>query len=120
MHSSISKWLSSNTIEGGDITEGGCLDDNVRHCMTKLSHIHCTTNQKSTQRIFNLGEENWRVKNIGLPSLDEIYKGKYASKEEVLRKFNLNLKNPLIIFTQHTVASELPNLNNNIDISISL
>ena len=102
-------------IEGGDITEGGCLDDNVRHCMTKLSHIHCTTNQKSTQRIFKLGEENWRVKNIGLPSLDEIYKGKYASKEEVLTKFNLNLNYPLIIFTQHTVASELPNLNNHIE-----
>ena len=27
-------------IEGGDITEGGALDDSVRHAMTKLAHLH--------------------------------------------------------------------------------
>ena len=27
-------------IEGGDKTEGGTLDDSVRHAMTKISHIH--------------------------------------------------------------------------------
>ena len=26
-------------IEGGDLTEGGALDDSVRHAMTKLAHI---------------------------------------------------------------------------------
>ena len=26
-------------IEGGDITEGGALDDSIRHAMTKLSHF---------------------------------------------------------------------------------
>ena len=26
--------------EGGDITEGGALDDNIRHAITKISHIH--------------------------------------------------------------------------------
>ena len=38
-------------IEGGDITEGGALDDNVRHAMTKLSHFHCVTNQRAYDRI---------------------------------------------------------------------
>ena len=27
-------------VEGGDITEGGALDDSVRHSMSKLSHLH--------------------------------------------------------------------------------
>ena len=27
-------------IEGGDVTSGGTLDDNVRHALTKLSHLH--------------------------------------------------------------------------------
>ena len=26
--------------EGGDITEGGALDDNIRHAITKLLHLH--------------------------------------------------------------------------------
>ena len=34
-------------IEGGDLTEGGALDDSVRHAMTKLSHIHMTTNAQA-------------------------------------------------------------------------
>ena len=27
-------------IEGGDLTEGGALDDSVRHAITKLAHLH--------------------------------------------------------------------------------
>ena len=30
--------------EGGDVTEGGALDDNIRHAITKLSNIHLTSN----------------------------------------------------------------------------
>ena len=51
-------------IEGGDITEGGALDDSVRHAMTKLSHFHFTTNFQATNRILSMGEEKWRVKQL--------------------------------------------------------
>ena len=52
-------------LEGGDITEGGVFDDNIRHAMTKLSHFHFTSNQEAKKRILLMGEEEWRVKNIG-------------------------------------------------------
>ena len=52
-------------IEGGDITEGGALDDSIRHAMTKLSHFHFTTNKFATKRILAMGEESWRVKTVG-------------------------------------------------------
>ena len=39
-------------IEGGDKTEGGTLDDSARHAMTKISHIHITTNEDAKKRIF--------------------------------------------------------------------
>ncbi len=105
-------------IEGGDITEGGCLDDNVRHAITKLSHLHCTTTEESRKRVIVLGEENWRVKNIGLPSLDDIYKENYATPKEIIKKFDLDLSRPIIVFTQHTVSSELGELNEHIKHSI--
>ena len=50
-------------IEGGDLTQGGALDDSVRHSMTKLSHIHFTSNQNASQRLIKLGEEKWRIFN---------------------------------------------------------
>ena len=43
--------IPSAHIEGGDITEGGALDDSVRHAMTKLSHLHFTTNQQNTLEV---------------------------------------------------------------------
>ena len=51
--------------EGGDITEGGALDDNLRHAITKLSNIHLTSNKFSLSRIIKMGEENWRCLNVG-------------------------------------------------------
>ena len=105
-------------IEGGDITEGGCLDDNVRHAITKLSHLHCTTNEESSRRVISLGEEKWRVKNIGLPSLDDIYKQNYAKPNEIIKQFSIDLSKPIILFTQHTVSSELHQLEEHLEQSI--
>lgn len=59
-------------IEGGDLTEGGALDDSVRHAMTKLSHLHFTTNQQAANRILAMGEEAWRVHTVGFPAIDVI------------------------------------------------
>ena len=41
-------------LEGGDVTEGGTFDDNVRHAITKLSHFHFTTNEMAKNRILEL------------------------------------------------------------------
>ncbi len=93
-------------VEGGDITEGGALDDNVRHAMTKLSHFHLTTNDEATKRIIAMGEEKWRVKTIGYPSVDLIKEKNYASEKEVMKKFNLDYNDKIVIFTQHSVTTE--------------
>lgn len=93
-------------IEGGDLTEGGALDDSVRHAMTKLSHIHFTTNQEATNRLLAMGEEPWRVHTAGFPAIDMISEGNYATEEEILVSLNLNLSEPIILFTQHSVTTE--------------
>jgi len=93
-------------IEGGDLTEGGALDDSVRHAMTKLAHLHFTTNQQATNRILAMGEESWRVHTVGFPAIDLISEGRFASAEEVAEKLGLDLSRPVILFTQHSVSTE--------------
>ncbi|MDR3639813.1 MAG: UDP-N-acetylglucosamine 2-epimerase [Humidesulfovibrio sp.] len=93
-------------IEGGDITEGGALDDSVRHAMTKLAHLHFTTNEEAAERVRKLGEEPWRVFNVGFPALDLIAQGNYASPEELAERYGLDPKRPVVIFTQHSVTTE--------------
>ena len=92
-------------IEGGDITEGGALDDSVRHAMTKLAHIHFTTNQQATNRIINMGEEPWRVHTVGFPMIDLLNAGEYQSEKKVLKLYKLDPLKPIIVFTQHSVAT---------------
>ncbi len=93
-------------VEGGDLTEGGALDDSVRHAMTKLAHLHFTTNQQATNRILAMGEESWRVHTVGFPAIDLISEGRYASSDEVVDKLCLDLSRPLVLFTQHSVTTE--------------
>jgi UDP-N-acetylglucosamine 2-epimerase (non-hydrolysing)/GDP/UDP-N,N'-diacetylbacillosamine 2-epimerase (hydrolysing) len=93
-------------IEGGDITEGGALDDSVRHAMTKLAHLHFTTNQQATNRVLAMGEESWRVHTVGFPAIDLIQDGNFASPEQVCEKLSLDLSRPVVLLTQHSVTTE--------------
>lgn len=93
-------------IEGGDLTEGGALDDSVRHAMTKLSHLHFTTNQQASNRILAMGEEAWRVHTVGFPAIDLISEGNYARPNEVIERLGIDLDRPIVLFTQHSVTTE--------------
>jgi len=93
-------------IEGGDLTEGGALDDSVRHAMTKLSHLHFTTNAQATNRILAMGEESWRVHTVGFPAIDLIADGYFANAEELVSRFNIDVERPIVVFTQHSVTTE--------------
>lgn len=93
-------------VEGGDLTEGGALDDSVRHAMTKLSHLHFTTNEQATNRILAMGEEPWRVHTVGFPAIDLISEGRFAGPAEIHEKLGLDVSRPIILFTQHSVTTE--------------
>lgn len=98
--------IATAHIEGGDLTEGGALDDSVRHAMTKLSHLHFTTNEEAADRVKKLGEEPWRVFNVGFPAIDLIAEGKFASPAELKDKYKIDPEKPVFVFTQHSVTTE--------------
>jgi UDP-hydrolysing UDP-N-acetyl-D-glucosamine 2-epimerase len=94
-------------VEGGDITEGGALDDSVRHAMSKLAHLHFTTNQQASNRVLGMGEEEWRVMTVGFPAIDLIARGLFAMPDEVDRRLGLDPARPVVLFTQHSVTTEI-------------
>tara|TARA_B100001093_G_C26772521_1_gene990858 strand:- start:111 stop:1337 length:1227 start_codon:yes stop_codon:yes gene_type:complete len=98
--------INTAHIEGGDLTEGGALDDSIRHAMTKLAHIHFTTNHQATKRIILMGEESWRVKTVGFPALDLINAGDYSKLNELKESLKINFNKPTILFTQHSITTE--------------
>ena len=101
----ISSYLRKIPIihyEGGDVTEGGALDDNIRHAITKISNIHLTSNEESLQRILKMGEEKWRCSNVGYSQLYTMQKKKFDLKK-IENFFLLDSEKPVILFTFHPV-----------------
>lgn len=92
-------------IHGGEITRGA-MDDNFRHAVTKLAHLHFTSCEQYRQRVIQLGEQPQCVWNVGamgvenalsLPLLDE------AAVREYLR---LEAGRPYFLCTFHPVTLE--------------
>jgi len=93
-------------ISGGDLSLGGHFDDSVRHSITKLSHLHFATNDDSYKRILSLGEEPWRVFNVGSTAIDNILSSDCLAPKEIANEFNVDLAKPIIVFTQHPITTE--------------
>lgn len=74
--------------------------------MTKLAHLHFTTNQQATNRILAMGEESWRIHTVGFPAIDLISEGNFAQADEVQDRLGLDLSRPVALFTQHSVTTE--------------
>jgi len=90
-------------IFGGDITQGG-IDEPVRHAITKLSNIHLTSNKESANRVLKMGEEPWRVYNVGSPVLDLICQKRFTPADKIQKKFHLDLDKPILLLLQHSVT----------------
>ena len=56
---------------GGEITEGA-VDEQIRHAITKMSHIHFTASDVNSEIVKQMGEEPWRVKNFGYPVIEKV------------------------------------------------
>ncbi len=88
---------------GGDVTQGG-TDESTRHAISKIANIHLTSNKQSYENIKKIGEENWRVFNVGLSSLDLFKKNFFKSKQYLEKKYKIDLSKPLILLIQHSVT----------------
>lgn len=97
-------------IQAGDLS--GHIDGSARHAITKLAHIHFPSCQDSADRVIKMGEETWRVFNVGAPQLDDMVRGTRASQDEVLATLNLDSTQPIIVVIQHPVLAEYDQAEN--------
>lgn len=89
---------------GGDVTEGA-VDESTRHAISKMSHLHFTSNPGSTRRLMQLGEDPARIHTIGSTGLDAIKRLKLMDGETVGREVGMALgpRNMLVTFHPETV-----------------
>ena len=91
---------------GGAVTEGSS-DELVRHAITKMSHLHFVATGDYKKRVVQLGEESWRVKKIGVLSLQKINKFKFSNKEKLSNHLYFDFHPPYAVMTYHPATHEL-------------
>ena len=69
-------------IHGGEVTEGA-FDESLRHSITKMSHIHFTSNKQHKLRVEQLGENPKNVFDVGSPGVEFIKSMQLLSKEKI-------------------------------------
>lgn len=100
---------------GGESTEGA-IDEQIRHAITKLSHIHFTQTEYYKQQIIKMGEEKWRVNNIGFIGFENIKRMKLLSREELEMELQIPLGKKIFVVTYHPVTLENDKTEEQIDI----
>ncbi len=93
-------------IGGGDLTEGA-FDDAIRHSITKMAHLHFTTNEQSSAHVRQMGEDPRHVHNFGSPGLDCIAKMKFLDRDALAQELDFAFRKRNILVTYHpeTLAS---------------
>ena len=100
-------------IQGGEVT--GSIDESIRHALTKLSHLHFVSTEKSRERVIKMGENPATVFNIGCPGTDLLLRNQRMSRRDTLSWLNknmiksnntLNTDMPYLFIIQHPVTTE--------------
>ncbi len=92
-------------IHGGEITEGS-WDDSIRHCISKMAHLHFTATEEYKNRVIQLGEDPSRVFNTGGMGIENIKRLKLLSRNKFEKSINFKLNKKNILVTFHPVTLE--------------
>ncbi|MFA5292240.1 MAG: UDP-N-acetylglucosamine 2-epimerase [Phycisphaerae bacterium] len=92
-------------IHGGEITEGA-FDDAMRHCITKMSHLHFASTKEYRKRVIQLGESPGRVFNVGALGVENIKRMEMLSMNVLERELRFKFKKHNLLVTFHPVTLE--------------
>jgi UDP-hydrolysing UDP-N-acetyl-D-glucosamine 2-epimerase len=95
--------------QGGEVT--GSIDENVRHAITKLSHIHFPATQRARDFLLRMGEQPDTVHFTGCPSIDVLTEIDLALPGDLFERYRgvgaeLDPAKPYIVVLQHPVTTE--------------
>ena len=101
-------------IHGGEVTQGA-LDDNFRHAISKLSHIHFASTAEYRQRIIQLGECPDKVFEVGAIGVDNIKNMTLLNRNELSESIDLDLSRSYFLVTYHPATVGVSDVNTEVD-----
>ncbi|NLU08568.1 MAG: UDP-N-acetylglucosamine 2-epimerase (hydrolyzing) [Clostridiales bacterium] len=101
-------------MNGGESTEGA-IDEQIRHAITKMAHIHFPGTEYYKKRILKMGEEPWRGFNVGEAGIENIKRLKFMSKQEMEKELSIKFNKKMFLITYHPVTLDVDNIEEQID-----
>ena len=98
-------------LDGGALTYGA-LDEQWRHAMTKLAHLHFCYTTENAARVKQMGEEAWRVTVTGNPALDDICT---HNAWKTLDRYGIHVTGETLLVLFHSVTMEYDRTDEYID-----
>lgn len=92
-------------IQAGE--RSGNIDGVARHAIGKFVHLHFAANKDSGERLKRLGEEQFRVKVVGAPQLDELVNCRIPSRNELAHTLSIPTEGEFLLVVQHPVTEEM-------------
>lgn len=90
-------------VEGGEVS--GTIDEVIRHCNSKLAHVHFVSSDTAARRVMALGELAANVHAIGSPELDFHSEPSGVTIDEVRMRYDIPFADyGIAVF--HPVTSE--------------
>ena len=93
-------------LYGGEETEG-VIDEQVRHMVTKASHIHFASCEEAKQNILNMGEDKSKVFVSGELVIDNMKTVDLTPKGNLFSDLSLSENKPVALVTFHPTTLEL-------------
>jgi UDP-hydrolysing UDP-N-acetyl-D-glucosamine 2-epimerase len=93
-------------IGGGDVTQGGCVDDTLRDLISDMASLHLVSNVASANRLIQKGYPSSSVITTGSTVIDTLQAHQPSPKVALCQAIGFNPSQPIALFTQHPIASE--------------
>lgn len=90
-------------IHGGELTEGA-IDDSIRHCITKMAHIHLVSAEPYRTRVIQLGENPANVYNVGALGIEQVLNTERMSRADLESSLQFNFRERTFLVTYHPVT----------------
>ncbi|WP_412560344.1 UDP-N-acetylglucosamine 2-epimerase [Winogradskyella sp. MIT101101] len=94
-------------IEGGELS--GTIDELIRHSVSKLSHIHYTSNDEARKRLIQMGELEHSIFTIGSPDVDIMFSNNLPSIDEVKHYYQIDYDTYAVAMF-HPVTTEIESI----------
>jgi len=94
-------------LQGGDVTTGACIDEPIRHSITRFAHLHFPSTEQSANRLVKMGEELWRVQVVGPLGIYAMPEVEFTPEIELRRDLGIANDKPIVLVVQHPVTTQI-------------